>query len=118
LVQCGYVGAQALCFLVYYYVSFKVTQSAQPQPRPAPAVVPGACLSRADWLDARLQIKSKNDTKKVKYTEAAKPMSSEAPVEVETTVREYDLAEVEKAVRGLAIGIAIVRAATTRLVDV
>jgi hypothetical protein len=35
-------------------------------------------------------------------------MSQEAPAEVETTVRDYDLAEVDKAIRGLAIGIAIV----------
>ncbi len=35
-------------------------------------------------------------------------MSQEAPAEVETTVKDYDLAEIDKAVRGLAIGIAIV----------
>lgn len=52
-------------------------------------------------------IKKKNDKTVIKYAEPAKPMSSEAPVEVQTTVREYDLAEVTKAVRGLAIGIAI-----------
>jgi len=35
-------------------------------------------------------------------------MSQEPPAQVETTVRDYDLAEVDKAIRGLAIGIAIV----------
>jgi hypothetical protein len=35
-----------------------------------------------------------------KYTEPAKPMSGEGPTQVTTTVKDYDLAEASKAIRG------------------
>ncbi|BGP20359.1 hypothetical protein JCM10213_002333 [Rhodosporidiobolus nylandii] len=51
-----------------------------------------------------LKIKQKNDLKVLKYTEPAKPMSGEGPTQVTTTNKDYDLAEVSKAIRGVLMG--------------
>ncbi|BGP58381.1 hypothetical protein JCM8202_001883 [Rhodotorula sphaerocarpa] len=53
-----------------------------------------------------LKIKQKNDLKVLKYTEPAKPMSGEGPTQVTTTVKDYDLAETSKAIRGVLMGVA------------
>lgn len=55
-----------------------------------------------------LKIKQKNDLKVLKYTEPAKPMSGEGPTQVTTTVKDYDLAETSKAIRGVLMGVAFV----------
>jgi hypothetical protein len=47
--------------------------------------------------------------KVLKYTEPAKPMSSEGPTTVTTTNRDYDLAEASKAIRGVLMGCLFVR---------
>ncbi|GAA5960975.1 hypothetical protein JCM8115_002642 [Rhodotorula mucilaginosa] len=52
-----------------------------------------------------LKIKQKNDLKVLKYTEPAKPMSGEGPTQVTTTVKDYDLAEASKAIRGVLMGL-------------
>jgi hypothetical protein len=55
-----------------------------------------------------LKIKQKNDLKVLKYTEPAKPMSGEGPTQVTTTVKDYDLAEASKAIRGVLMGLLFV----------
>ena len=57
-----------------------------------------------------LKIKQKNDLKVLKYTEPAKPMSGEGPTQVTTTVKDYDLAEASKAIRGVLMGLLFVSA--------
>jgi len=54
-----------------------------------------------------LQIKKKNDTTVLKYVEPKNPMSQDSGELVTTTVREYDLGEVSKLLRGVYIGIAM-----------
>lgn len=58
-----------------------------------------------------LKIKQKNDLKVLKYTEPAKPMSGEGPTQVTTTVKDYDLAEASKAIRGVLMGLLFVSSA-------
>ncbi|POY74896.1 hypothetical protein BMF94_1872 [Rhodotorula taiwanensis] len=53
-----------------------------------------------------LKIKQKNDLKVLTYTEPAKPMSGDGPTQVTTTVKDYDLAEASKAIRGVLMGVA------------
>jgi len=54
-----------------------------------------------------LRIKGKNDQTVLKYVEAASPMTKEPGELVTTTVRDYDLAETTKLVRGAYMGIAM-----------
>ncbi|KAK2464145.1 hypothetical protein APHAL10511_003838 [Amanita phalloides] len=53
------------------------------------------------------QIKNKNDQTVLKYVESANPMSQEPGQLVTTTVRDYDLSETSKLLRGVYIGIAM-----------
>ncbi|CAL1715909.1 unnamed protein product [Somion occarium] len=52
-----------------------------------------------------LKIKQKNDLTVLKYVEPASPMSGEEGKLVTTTVRDYDLSETSKLVRGAYMGI-------------
>ncbi|KAH9926524.1 inorganic phosphate transporter [Amylocystis lapponica] len=54
-----------------------------------------------------MKIKQKNDLSVLKYVEPANPMSQDKGQLVTTTVRDYDLSEVSKLVRGVYIGIAM-----------
>jgi hypothetical protein len=51
-----------------------------------------------------LRIKSKNDLRVLKYVEPKSAMSQEPGELVTTTNRDYDLAEVSKATRGVLMG--------------
>ncbi|GAA5884175.1 hypothetical protein JCM3774_005406 [Rhodotorula dairenensis] len=62
-------------------------------------------LQLAVYYFVTLKIKQKNDLKVLKYTEPAKPMSGEGPTQVTTTVKDYDLAEASKAIRGVLMGV-------------
>ncbi|KAG8895901.1 hypothetical protein FRB99_000287 [Tulasnella sp. 403] len=53
------------------------------------------------------KIKAKNDLTVLKYVEPKNPMSPDAGGLVNTTVRDYDLAETSKAVKGVYTGIAM-----------
>ncbi|KAF8735516.1 hypothetical protein AX14_001948 [Amanita brunnescens Koide BX004] len=53
------------------------------------------------------KIKAKNDQTVLKYVEPASPMSQEQGQLVTTTVRDYDLSETSKLLRGVFIGIAM-----------
>ncbi|KAF8325939.1 inorganic phosphate transporter [Amanita rubescens] len=53
------------------------------------------------------QIKAKNDQTVLKYVDSANPMSGEPGQLVTTTVRDYDLAETSKLLRGVFLGIAM-----------
>ncbi|KIY45536.1 inorganic phosphate transport PHO88 [Fistulina hepatica ATCC 64428] len=55
-----------------------------------------------------MTIKQKNDQTVLKYVEPATPMSGEQGKLVTTTVRDYDLAEVSKLLRGVYMGIAFI----------
>lgn len=57
-------------------------------------------------MPCALQIKKRNDTTTLKYVQPASPMSQEQGGLVTTTVRDYDLSETSKLIRGLLIGIA------------
>jgi len=63
------------------------------------------CLGAYYYIS--MKIKQKNDTTVLKYVEPKGPMSQDAGELVTTTYRDYDLAEVSKAVRGVYIGIAM-----------
>ncbi|GAA6017852.1 hypothetical protein JCM10207_003475 [Rhodosporidiobolus poonsookiae] len=65
-----------------------------------------ALLSLGVYYYVTLKIKQKNDLKVLKYTEPAKPMSGDGPTQVTTTNRDYDLAEVSKAIRSVLMGCA------------
>jgi len=54
-----------------------------------------------------IKIKSKNDTTTLKYLEPKQTGSQDPPQLINTTNRDYDLAEVTKAVRQVLIGIAM-----------
>jgi len=53
------------------------------------------------------KIKQKNDLTVLKYVEAKNPMSSDSGNLVTTTVKDYDLGEVSKGVRGVYTGLAM-----------
>jgi len=53
------------------------------------------------------KIKQKNDQTVLKYVEPASPMSPDSGGLVTTTVRDYDLTETSKLVRGVYFGIAM-----------
>ncbi|KAL7423683.1 phosphate transporter (Pho88) [Cryptotrichosporon argae] len=64
-------------------------------------------LSLAVYYYVTIQIRKKNDLKVIKYVSPKSPMNPDAKDElVTTTVRDYDLAETSKAMRGLFTGIA------------
>ncbi|KAF8340374.1 uncharacterized protein EI90DRAFT_3143840 [Cantharellus anzutake] len=52
-------------------------------------------------------IKKKNDLAVLKYVEPSPQFSQEPPKVVQTTVKDYDLTEVSKALRGVYMGIAM-----------
>ncbi|KAI0951478.1 hypothetical protein AcW1_008513 [Taiwanofungus camphoratus] len=54
-----------------------------------------------------MKIKQKNDMTVLKYVEPANPMTKEGGTLVTTTIRDYDLAETSKLVRGAYVGIAM-----------
>jgi len=54
-----------------------------------------------------MKIKSKNDLTVLKYVEPKNPMAPESGGLVTTTVRDYDLAETSKAMRGVYTGVAM-----------
>ncbi|WOO86161.1 SRP-independent targeting protein 3 [Vanrija pseudolonga] len=73
--RAGYIGAQAISLLIYYYVTTK--------------------------------IRAKNDLTVIKYVQPKSPMNPDSKDElVTTTVRDYDLEETSKAMKGLFTGIA------------
>ncbi|TCD61821.1 hypothetical protein EIP91_007866 [Steccherinum ochraceum] len=53
------------------------------------------------------KVKSKNDQTVLKYVEAPSPMSSEPGQLVTITVKDYDLQETSKAIRGVYMGLAM-----------
>ncbi|KAJ9108781.1 hypothetical protein QFC21_000101 [Naganishia friedmannii] len=63
-------------------------------------------LSLAIYFFIMQKIKKKNDLTTIKYVQPASPMSQEKGGLVTTTVKDYDLAETGKLMRGLFIGIA------------
>ncbi|KAJ9115640.1 hypothetical protein QFC20_000967 [Naganishia adeliensis] len=63
-------------------------------------------LSVAIYFFIMQKIKKKNDLTTIKYVQPASPMSQEQGGLVTTTVKDYDLAETGKLMRGLLIGIA------------
>ncbi|ADV21093.1 inorganic phosphate transporter pho88 [Cryptococcus gattii Ru294] len=65
-------------------------------------------LSLAIYYYITLQIRKKNDLTVLKYVNPASPMNPDAKPElVQTTVKDYDLAETGKAIRSLLISVAI-----------
>ena len=54
-----------------------------------------------------LQIKKKNDTTVLKYTEQKSPLSGEEPQLITTTNRDYDLGETSKLIKGLFTSLAM-----------
>ncbi|KAG7531624.1 hypothetical protein FFLO_04208 [Filobasidium floriforme] len=63
-------------------------------------------ISLAIYFYIQMQIKKKNDLTTLKYVQPASPMSQEEGGLVTTTVRDYDLQETSKAMKGLFTGIA------------
>jgi len=61
------------------------------------------CLATFYFVSSK--IKSKNDQTVLKYVEPKSPMSPESGGLVTTTVRDYDLAETSKLVRGVYMGV-------------
>ncbi|GAA5991989.1 hypothetical protein JCM11641_005336 [Rhodosporidiobolus odoratus] len=61
-------------------------------------------LSLAVYYFVSMKVKQKDDLKVLKYSEPAKPMSGEGPTQVTTTNKDYDLAQVSQAVRGVLMG--------------
>ncbi|KAG8745106.1 hypothetical protein FRC10_008717 [Ceratobasidium sp. 414] len=61
------------------------------------------CL--ATFYVVSYKIKAKNDQTVLKYVEAKNPMSQDTGGLVTTTVRDYDLAETSKLVRGVYMGV-------------
>ncbi|KAI0280690.1 inorganic phosphate transporter [Russula aff. rugulosa BPL654] len=78
-VRIAYVASQAFALLVYYYTSSKV----------------------------RSQIKAKNDQTMLKYVEPANPLAQEPGKLVTSTVRDYDLAETSKLIKGVYTSVAM-----------
>jgi len=64
-------------------------------------------IALAVYYYTSMKIKQKNDQTVMKYVEPKNPMSSDSGQLVTTTVRDYDLAEVSKAVRGIYMGVAM-----------
>lgn len=63
-------------------------------------------ISLAIYLYITYVIKKKNDLTTLKYVQPASPMSQEEGGLVTTTVKDYDLAETSKLMRGVFIGVA------------
>ncbi|KAI5476693.1 inorganic phosphate transporter [Pseudohyphozyma bogoriensis] len=68
------------------------------------AYVASQLISLGAYYYVSWVIKSKNDTKVLKYVEPKAPMSQEPAQAVTTTNRDYDLGEVQKAIRGVLMG--------------
>jgi len=64
-------------------------------------------LCLAVYYYTSIKIKQKNDQTVLKYVEPKNPMSTDSGGLVTTTVRDYDLAEVSKLVRGVYMGVAM-----------
>ncbi|WVR05647.1 hypothetical protein IAU60_002669 [Kwoniella sp. DSM 27419] len=64
-------------------------------------------ISLAVYYYITLKIRRKNDLTVLKYVNPAAPMNPDAKPElVQTTVKDYDLAEVGKAIKSLLVGVA------------
>lgn len=65
-------------------------------------------VALAVYLITRAKINAKNDLTTLKYVEPANPLSGESePKAVVTTVKEYDLKQVDAALKGVAQGLAM-----------
>jgi len=64
-------------------------------------------LCLAVYYYTSMKIKQKNDTTVLKYVEPKNPMSTDSGGLVTTTIRDYDLGEVSKLVRGIYMGVAM-----------
>ena len=94
----GYVAAQVVSLAIYFYIQYQVSlHSPCGSCDKIAHFVPLAPIAAAD--DA--QIKRKNDLTTLKYVQPASPMSQDEGGLVTTTVRDYDLQETSKAMKGL-----------------
>ncbi|KAF8322534.1 inorganic phosphate transporter [Clavulina sp. PMI_390] len=64
-------------------------------------------LSIAVYFYTSSVIKKKNDLTVLKYVEPAQPLTQQPPKVITTTVKEYDQSEVQKALRGVYMGAAM-----------
>ncbi|KIM58387.1 hypothetical protein SCLCIDRAFT_1191462 [Scleroderma citrinum Foug A] len=80
-VRLGYITSQIIILGTYFYISYKACQN--------------------------LFIKQKNDQTVLKYVDTPNPMSSDSGGLVTTTVRDYDLSETSKLLRGAYFGVAM-----------
>jgi len=69
------------------------------------AYVASQLISLAIYVYIQAQIKKKNDLTTLKYVQPASPMSQEQGGLVTTTVKDYDLTETGKLMRGVLVGI-------------
>jgi len=61
----------------------------------------------ATYYYTSIKIKQKNDMTVLKYVEAANPMAKDDGQLVTTTVKDYDLSETSKLIRGALVGVAM-----------
>jgi len=71
------------------------------------AYVTSQLLCLAVYYYVSYKIKQKNDQTVLKYVEAKNPMAENSGGLITTTVKDYDLAEVSKLVRGVYMGVAM-----------